>query len=405
MRILVLSDLYPPVAFGGYESETHALVEGLRGRHEVLVLTSERDAAGVGPQTGVRRELPYVGPRRREAVRAPRAAARAARVTREVLGSFDPDLVYVANCVAIPQAAPLVAAATGKPVVYRLSELFMAESLYRGDRYLRNLLPGQGVLRAPWAAAIRSLNRLPALRLAPGAPARAAVSWASDALRAHVTLPHWTEVALERTIHPATTHEEAFAALERVPAEPPEVLYLGRVTTAKGIEVAYHALAALRREHGIPARLVQAGAAKPEMERALTQLAAGLGIADAIDVRGPLSTEAVVRALAGAAAIVLPTVEWDVFPLVLIEAGLARVPIVAARVGGVPEAVADGEHALLFEPGDSQACAAALASVFGDPQAAATRAERAYARMRELSVARYRSESERLIQDAAEALA
>ena len=405
MRILVLSDLYPPVAFGGYESETHALVEGLRERHDVLVLTSVRDAAGVPAQPGVRRELPSVGPRRREAVRAPRTAAEATRVTRDVLASFDPDLVYVANCVAIPQAAPLVAATSGKPVVYRLSERFMAESLYRGDRYLRNLLAGQGGLRAPWAGAIRVFNRLPALRLAPAAPARAAVSWGSDALRAHVTLPHWIEVVLDRTIYPATAHEEAFAALERAPADPPEVLYLGRVTTAKGIEVAYHALAALRREHGIPARLLQLGAAEPETERALTRLAGELGLADVVDVRGPVSPEDVARVLARAGAIVLPTVDWEVFGLVLIEAGLARVPIVAARIGGVPEAVTDGEHALLFEPGDAQACAAALASVFSDPQAAAARAGRAYARMRELSVARYRSESERLIQDAAEALA
>ncbi len=145
----------------------------------------------------------------------------------------------------------------------------MAESLYRGDRYLRNLLPGQGGIRAPWAAAMRAVNRLPGLRLDPAAPARAAVSWASDALRAHVPLPESIDVALERTIHPATTHEGTLNALERTPAEPPEVLYLGRMTTAKGIEVAYRAIALLRREHGIDARLVQAGAAKPEMERAL----------------------------------------------------------------------------------------------------------------------------------------
>jgi glycosyltransferase involved in cell wall biosynthesis len=248
-------------------------------------------------------------------------------------------------------------------------------------------------------------NRLPALRLAPVAPARTAVSWGSDALRAHVTLPPWIDVALERTIHAATMHEETFAAVERAPADPPEVLYLGRVTTAKGIEVAYRALAALRREHGIPVRLLQLGAANPEMERALTRLAGELGVADAIDVHGPASTAEVASAFARAGAIVLPTVDWDVFPLVLIEAGLARVPIVAARIGGVPEAIGDGEHALLFQPGDANACAAALASVFGDPPAAAARAQRAYARMRELSVARYRSESERFIHAAAEVLA
>jgi len=211
-------------------------------------------------------------------------------------------------------------------------------------------------------------------------------------------------VVLERTIYPATTHEPALTALERTPAEPPEVLYLGRVTTAKGIEVAYRAIATLRAEHGVDARLVQVGAAKPDMERALAQLAQELAIADAIEIRGPLRPPEVAQALSRASALVLPTVEWDVFPLVLIEAGLARVPIVAARIGGVPEAVTD-DHALLFEPGDANACAAALASVFRDPAAAHARTERASARMQELSLARYRNESERFINAAVEVLA
>ena len=116
MRILVISDLYPPVAFGGYESETAALVDGLRERHEVLVLTSVRDSSSAPPEPHVRRELPYVGPRKREIARAPFAAARAARRTRAAIADFGPDLVYVANGVAIPQAALLVATASGLPV-------------------------------------------------------------------------------------------------------------------------------------------------------------------------------------------------------------------------------------------------------------------------------------------------
>ena len=401
MRILVVSDLYPPVAFGGYESETAALVDGLRERHDVLVLTSDRGSAA--PDPDVRRELPYVGPRRREALAAPAKAARAVEVMRATLDDFHPDLVYVANSVAIPQAAPLTAAATGVPMAYRLSELFMASSLYTGDRYLRTLLPGQRGARAAWAQAMKARNRR--LGLQPSATHRAGISWASNALREHVTLPASVQPALERTIHPATTQETAFTAIERAPADAPSVLYLGRVTTAKGIELAYRALAALRREHGIDARLVRVGPAKPEMVEALDALATDIGVTDAIDDRGRLETEALSRVLAEVGVLVLPTVEWDVFPLVLIEAGLARVPIVAARIGGVPEAVVHGEHALLFEPGDTAACAAALADVFRDPDAAAARAARAYERMRGLSVARYREESERFVVETAEALA
>ena len=130
------------------------------------------------------------------------------------------------------------------------------------------------------------------------------------------------------------------------------MLYLGRMTTAKGIEIAYRALAELRREHGIDARLVQVGPAKPEMAAALKRLAAELDLTDAIDDRGRLDTDELAPVLAQAGALVLPTVEWEAFGLVIVEAGLARVPVVAARIGGVPEVVADGEHALLFEPGD-----------------------------------------------------
>jgi glycosyltransferase involved in cell wall biosynthesis len=401
VRILVVSDLYPPVGFGGYESETAALVEGLRERHDVLVLTSDRGDPPAAPD--VLRELAYVGPKRREALAAPARATRAVEAMRSALGDFRPELVYVANVVAIPQAAPLTAAATGVPMAYRLSELFMASSLYAGDRYLRTLLPGQRGLRGAWARTMRVHNRR--LGLQPSQPHRAAVSWASDALREHVSLPRSLEPVLERTIHPATTQEDAFKAVQRAPSPTPSVLYLGRMTTAKGIELAYHALALLRREYGIDARLVQVGTAKPEMATALRSLAAELDVTEAVDDRGRLETEELSAVLAEIGAIVLPTVEWDVFPLVLIEAGLARVPIVAARIGGVPEAVADGEHALLFEPGNAGACAAALASVFRKPGPAAERVEGAYQRMQGLSVARYREESERFLLDAAEALA
>jgi glycosyltransferase involved in cell wall biosynthesis len=400
VRILVVSDLYPPVAFGGYESETAGLVDGLRERHEVLVLTSDRGDAP--PDPGVRRELPYVGPKQREALAAPAKAGRAVEIARATLDDFHPDLVYVANSVAIPQSAPLAAAATGVPMAYRLSELFMASSLYTGDRYLRTLLPGQRGLRGVWAGAMKAYNRR--LGLQPSTPHRAGISWASNALREHVTPPHTIEPAIERTIHPATTQETAFSAIERAPADPPSVLFLGRMTTAKGIELAYRALATLRREHGIDARLVLVGTAKPEMVAALEELATELGVTDAIEDRGRLETEGLSQVLAEVGVLVLPTVEWDVFPLVLIEAGLARVPIVAARIGGVPEAVVHEEHALLFEPGDADGCAAALADVLRNPDAAATRAAHAYERMRGLSVARYREESERFVVETAEAL-
>jgi glycosyltransferase involved in cell wall biosynthesis len=50
--------------------------------------------------------------------------------------------------------------------------------------------------------------------------------------------------------------------------------------------------------------------------------------------------------------LVVPSSEFDPFPTVLLEAGQTGVPVLAARVGGVPEIVADGQTGWLFEPGD-----------------------------------------------------
>ncbi|MBU6400995.1 MAG: glycosyltransferase, partial [Verrucomicrobia bacterium] len=56
------------------------------------------------------------------------------------------------------------------------------------------------------------------------------------------------------------------------------------------------------------------------------------------------------------------------FPGVLLEAGQAGVPVVAARVGGVAEIVADGQTGWLFEPGDWRQGAAILAGLVQSPR-------------------------------------
>lgn len=66
--------------------------------------------------------------------------------------------------------------------------------------------------------------------------------------------------------------------------------------------------------------------------------------------------------------------------MVLFEAMASGVPIVATRVGGVPDVVSDDE-AVLVPPGDRDALAAAILQVWRDPRSAATRAARARQRL------------------------
>jgi glycosyltransferase involved in cell wall biosynthesis len=70
-------------------------------------------------------------------------------------------------------------------------------------------------------------------------------------------------------------------------------------------------------------------------------------------------------------------------PLSVLEAWVAELPVVASRVGGLPEIVAAGRNGFLFESGDEMGLAGALAEVLGDPGRARAMGEAGSALVRE----------------------
>ena len=68
------------------------------------------------------------------------------------------------------------------------------------------------------------------------------------------------------------------------------------------------------------------------------------------------------------ADIFVHTSRWEGFGIVLLEAMLSSLPVVATRVSAVPEIVLDGETGLLAPPGDSNALAGHLATLLDDPE-------------------------------------
>lgn len=82
-----------------------------------------------------------------------------------------------------------------------------------------------------------------------------------------------------------------------------------------------------------------------------------LGVLDGADLAG---------VYAAADLFVWPAVN-EAYGMALLEAQAAACPVVAGRVGGVPEVVADGVGGLLTAPGDPDALAAAVAALLADP--------------------------------------
>lgn len=402
MRILVVCSLYPPAFRGGYEDECAGVADGLGRRHDVLVLASVHGRRAVGPEAGVLRTLPRTRLRKLDALLAPCTAARAARTTRRVLREFDPELIFIWNGSQIPHAAMRVMELSGSAVAYRISEHWFRQ-LHSGDPFMRYLDSHDRGLRGMWARLIRLVNRLhPALRLETSTRAPVAISWNSHAMATMTPRPRPLEPILDRTIHPATPQAAALATemagRERKLEEPPVIVFVGRVTSHKGAEVAYRAVAALRSRHSMEARLVLAGSCDRAMRRRLRRLERELGLAGRVELAGQLDSAGLATLLGRAHAVVIPSTWQEPWGFVCTEVALARVPLVVSRSGGLTEILAE-DQALFFPIGDADACADALATTIADPAGAAARAERAHGRALELSLDRYLDESERFVAD------
>jgi glycosyltransferase involved in cell wall biosynthesis len=403
VRILVVSTLYPPVAFGGYEVECAGVVEHLRARHEVLVLTSTAEPGSVPEQAHVRRELARLTPDARGALRAPRASLHAAESARRAL-AWQPDLIYAWNGASIPQASLRVLADSAVPLAFRVCEHWFG-NLFVNDQFLRELLRARrDPVRASWAAGCRAFNRLPSLRLEAIAPARAAISWNSDALERMVQTPAFLEPVLERVGHSVPRYGDLYAAVVRDPAPEPEIVFLGRVTPYKGLAVAIEALALLRDDGAPTARLVVIGPEDAAHAAEMRRLADRLGVGDAVSWRGQQTPEQAAGALARAHALLVPSTWDEPFPLVTIEGALARVPLVASDVGGIGEGMHHEEHALLFARGDAAGAAGALTRVLREGEQTAARVARAHERAQDFRIGPYLEEQERFVLDALSAL-
>jgi len=112
-----------------------------------------------------------------------------------------------------------------------------------------------------------------------------------------------------------------------------------------------------------------------------------LGIADKVEFLGRQGRIKVVELLQGCQVFVLPS-RSEPFGIVLIEAMACRKPIVATKVGGIPEIIENGRNGILVEPDDDKALADALLTVLKDANLQRQVAENGHATVLE----RFRSE-------------
>jgi glycosyltransferase involved in cell wall biosynthesis len=147
----------------------------------------------------------------------------------------------------------------------------------------------------------------------------------------------------------------------------PRLIYVGRLDTIKEVDVLIAAVAEAR-SAGSEAILDILGGGR--LESSLRRYADELGLAGIVDFVGSVPREEVMRRLASAAALVLPS-RREGFPMVLLEAWANGVPVIATRVGAIGLVCTQEQNALLVPPGDPSSLGSAILRLLNDPALAA----------------------------------
>lgn len=340
-----------PIDAGGAEVMFRGTVDLLRrAGHDVCTLTRDTNAIG-GP-------LAYT----RAAFAAFHSAA-AGREMADLVRRFKPNLVHLHR--VYPLLSPSVLApciAAGVPLVMRL----MDHSLICPTRHISRarkpctLCLGGREYNCVLTACTGNLasSAYFALRTAAARTSRVFLAGIdvfttpSESLRADyvasgfpaervVVVPNFVGIPLRRA----------------EPAQNSYVAYVGRLSSEKGIETLLQAA----RLYGGPVHVAGAG---PMMETAVRSAPPN------VRFLGLLRRSEVAEFMRNARCVVAPSVCSEAFCVSAAEAMALGVPVVASRIGALPEVVADGETGLLTTPGDPVELAEALDKLRGDPRLA-----------------------------------
>jgi glycosyltransferase involved in cell wall biosynthesis len=334
VRTLIVTGIWPPDV-GGPASHAPEAASALRARgHDVVVLTTAASPPAPQPYPvhWVSRSLP-------PGVRHLAVAARVARLSARA------DVVYATSMVgrsAFASRAPLVVKVAGDPAFERARR----RGLYDGGLADFQSAPAGLLVRLLRSWRTLTLRRARRL-LTPSAFLRdVVVGWGIEPARVSV-LPNPTP-----PLPVLPPRDELRRSLD---VDGPLLAFAGRLTPAKALDVAF---AAVEQVGDVTLLVAGDGELREELERR-----AG----PRVRFLGALERDRVLELLAGADAALLSS-SWENFPHVLVEALAAGTPVIATRVGGVPEIVEDGVNGLLVAPNDAAALAAAIRRFFGDEE-------------------------------------
>jgi glycosyltransferase involved in cell wall biosynthesis len=348
MRIVVVTEQYLPMV-GGVATVTQHLSQDLAAAgHQVWVFAPSEGHYNEDTEQGpvhVHRFSSFEWP----TYDGQRIAFPPLAPLRRLLRAIDPDVVHIHSPIVLGNLAQLLASSMHVPVVAtnHYMPINMSPSLSSDP------LLGKKFESLAYSYLISFYNRCDFVT--------APTATALDLLKAHglraPSRPVSNGIDLQQFC--PRPRDEALRRRLSLPADRPLILYVGRISPEKRVNIVLDALVQLRH----PAHLVVGGGgpALPELE----ERASSLGIGRRVTFLGRVADEDLIPLYRLADVFVMPSVA-ELQSVAALEALAVGLPVVAADAGALPELVHDGENGFLFTPDDSAALAERLARLVSD---------------------------------------
>lgn len=415
MRILFVSNFYPPLSWGGVEFYTHGIARELQQRgHPVQVICAGDWDKGPRHLNAVMDEI-YEGiPVRRlnmNWAKAPNPFSYlydnpiAANELRRLIADFRPDMLHVTSCSNLSTSVIFAAKQRGIPVVLTLADFWFIcprSTLLHADGHICNaqVSAWECTRCLAWRSRIYRWSRalLPDVQkplltkigqqlwisrkrgfigmIGDMEERRRTLSRAFAQVDVILSISHYVKEMFTHSgqlpgdnirVHewglPAAqvTRTDQQAITARTP--PMRIAYFGRIVPSKGVHILIQAFNQL---HG-DVTLDLHGSSDGNSSAYDVQLRTLTDGDSSIHFSGIYEPADAVRFMASYDVIVVPSVVPETYNLVAREALLAHTPIVASNVGAIPDAVWHDRNGLLVEPNDISALAAALQRLVNDP--------------------------------------
>ena len=361
MDVVVLTSLYPPHSYGGYEASCRDVVDRWRARgHRVTVLTSDVRVAGVADdpaERDVRRELRFYWDDHRLPERSLRETVEIEQHNRaalhRALDETGAALVSAWSMGALSLGLLTDVVDRGLPLVTVVCDDWLVYG-ERADAWRRRVRAGGLRVRAA-ARATRLPVDWPSAEQVRGI-------YVSDAVRDEAARSAPWRPATDTVIGSGIDPRD-FPLLEAAPDRPWSwrLLYVGRLDPRKGVDDALTALAALP----VEATLEVVGRGDAAYLAGLREQTQSLRIADRVRFRAVDRSE--LAEVYGSADVLLFPPTWrEPFGLVPLEAMACGTPVVATGTGGSGSFLVDGRNCLLTPPGDPASLAGAVRRLAAD---------------------------------------